>query len=149
MLRNHYADLLFFSAQGISKSGEVSESSLVHCSLQRVMISRAKTKIFLADHTKLGKQFAHRICDKSELDHIVCDIDVSKEFDWFYLLRLLYHDINMIYTNVNHWFYIMIKNQTLNSNQSISIKINQNEKWIKNEKMKNMWTACYISYFVV
>ena len=75
-LRDFYADFLFFSSQGYSSEGEITDSSEQESALRRVMLTRAKTKVFMCDHTKLNKRYTHRICDKSAVDYIVCDIEI-------------------------------------------------------------------------
>lgn len=67
------ADILFFSSQAISDSGEISDASEEECSLRRVMMSRAKRKIFLCDSSKLGKKRTFALCNKDDVDVIICD----------------------------------------------------------------------------
>jgi len=76
MLRDFYADLLFFSSQGYSEEGEITDSSEEESALRRVMLSRAKTKVYMCDHTKLNKRYTYRICDKNGVDHVICDVDL-------------------------------------------------------------------------
>ena len=72
------ADILFFSSQAISDDGEISDASEEECSLRRVMMTRAKKKIFLCDSSKLGKHRTFALCDKDDVDVIICD----KELPW-------------------------------------------------------------------
>ena len=67
------ADILFFSSQALSDSGEISDASEEECSLRRTMMTRAKKKIFLCDSSKVGKRRTFALCDKSDVDVIICD----------------------------------------------------------------------------
>ena len=79
MLKGIHVDMLFFSSQGYSDSGEMTDSSEAESSIRRVMISRADTKVFLCDHTKLGKSYTFSVCSKSDVNHIVCDIELPQQ----------------------------------------------------------------------
>ena len=72
-VRNVSADILFFSSQAISEDGEISDVSEEETSLRRVMLSRAKKKIFLCDSSKLGLEKTFRLCSKNDVDVIICD----------------------------------------------------------------------------
>ena len=67
------ADLLFFSSQALSLDGEISDASEEETSLRRVMLSRARRKIFLCDSTKLGESRTFTVCHKDDIDKIICD----------------------------------------------------------------------------
>ena len=77
-LKGINADLLFFSSQAISETGEISDASEDESSLRKVMLSRAKKKIFLCDSSKIGLKYAFTVCTKNELDEIICD----KKLPW-------------------------------------------------------------------
>ena len=72
-LRTVHADLLFFSSQGISEDGEISDASEEETALRRVMLERADERIFLCDSSKLGKRRTFTICQKDDVDDIICD----------------------------------------------------------------------------
>lgn len=73
MLKNIYADYLFFSAQGLSLSGEISDFSEEETLLRQVMLTRATKSYFLCDHSKIGQSFLFRLCDSTDIDGIICD----------------------------------------------------------------------------
>ena len=73
------ADVLFFSSQALSLDGEISDASEEETSLRRVMLSRAKRKIFLCDSSKIGKKRTFTVCNTSDVDRIICD--TSLPFD--------------------------------------------------------------------
>lgn len=72
-LQSVSADLLFFSSQGLSESGEVSDVSAIDNSLRRVMLSRAQKKILLCDSSKIGIRRDFLLCTRHEIDLILCD----------------------------------------------------------------------------
>ena len=72
-VRNITADILFFSSQALSNNGEITDVSEEETSLRRVMLSRAKTKIFLCDSSKLGLEKTFKLCTKDDVDMIICD----------------------------------------------------------------------------
>lgn len=73
------ADLLFFSSQAISEDGEISDVSEEETSLRRVMLSRAKQKIFLCDSSKIGIKNTFTVCTKDDVDRIICDVPLPWE----------------------------------------------------------------------
>ncbi|MBE6556398.1 MAG: DeoR/GlpR transcriptional regulator [Ruminococcaceae bacterium] len=72
-IRTIHADLFFFSSQGISEDGEITDSSEEETSLRRVMLTRADKKIFLCDSSKLGQKRLFTVCHKDDIDRILCD----------------------------------------------------------------------------
>lgn len=75
---NLNADILFFSSQAISNSGEISDVSEKETALRKKMLSRAKKKIFLCDSSKLGIEKTFKLCTKDDIDLIICD----KKLPW-------------------------------------------------------------------
>ena len=66
-----YADICFFSSQGITEDGIITDFSEDETRLRKCMIKNAKKSVFLYDQTKLGKRFLFTVCD---LDSISCAI---------------------------------------------------------------------------
>lgn len=77
-VRSVSADILFFSSQGISADGEISDVSEEETSLRRVMLSRAERRVFLCDSSKLGVRRIFRLCDRCDVTDIICD----KKLPW-------------------------------------------------------------------
>ncbi len=73
------ADMLFFSSQGISEEGEITDVSEEETSLRRVMLSRAKQKIFLCDDSKIGIHRDFLLCTKADVDKIICNVKLPWE----------------------------------------------------------------------
>ena len=72
------ADILFFSSQAISDDGEISDACEEETALRRVMLSKAKKKIFICDSSKIGEKRTFSVCTKDDVDIIICD----KKLPW-------------------------------------------------------------------
>lgn len=77
-LKGVNADLMFFSSQAISETGEISDASEEETSLRQTMLSKAKKKIFLCDSSKIGLKYTFTVCNKDQIDEIICD----KKMPW-------------------------------------------------------------------
>jgi len=78
-VRSVSADWLFFSSQGLSLDGEISDYSETETSLRRAMIDRARRKVCLMDASKLGRRCAFTLCNRDEVDTFVCDAPLPWE----------------------------------------------------------------------
>lgn len=65
------ADILFFSAQGLSSEGEITDVDEREVSMRKAMLARADKKIFLCDSSKLGVTKPFKICSKDDIDGII------------------------------------------------------------------------------
>ena len=68
-----YANIFFFSAQGVDENGIISDQSEGEGNLRRVMMKNSKKQYFLFDGSKYGKRFAFKICDVDEIDGFITD----------------------------------------------------------------------------
>lgn len=73
------ADLLFFSSQGISEAGTISDVSEAETTLRQILLRRARKKFFLCDASKIGVQKMFTVCGKEDIDDIVCDVPLPWE----------------------------------------------------------------------
>ncbi len=78
-VRGVTADLLFFSTQGISETGTISDVSEAETALRKIMLANARKKIYLCDSSKIGVHKTFTICQKEDIDHIVCDVPLPWE----------------------------------------------------------------------
>ena len=69
-----YANVCFFSAQGIDEDGVISDQSEQESSLRRLMIKNSKKQYFLFDSSKYKKRFAFKICDANCISDVITDI---------------------------------------------------------------------------
>ena len=68
-----YADVCFFSSQGITEDGVITDFSEDETRLRKRMLDNAKRKIFLYDRSKLGKRFLFKVCTADELTTVITD----------------------------------------------------------------------------
>ena len=80
MIRSVKADLMFFSSQGISQDGTISDFSETETFQRHLMLAHSKARYFLCDSSKLGKSFLFTVCNVREIDGIFCDVDTD---EWF------------------------------------------------------------------
>ena len=78
-IRSVSADMLFFSSQGISEDGEISDVSEEETSIRKAMLDRARYKVFLCDSSKLGVVKPFTVCNKDNVDKIICDTTLPWE----------------------------------------------------------------------
>lgn len=70
-----YANICFFSAQGIDAHGVISDQSEAESSLRRLMLKNSKKQYFLFDGSKYHKRFAFKICTAQEISGIITDLE--------------------------------------------------------------------------
>ena len=68
-----FADICFFSSQGITEDGIITDFSEDETRLRKCMLANAKQKVFLWDHSKLGKRFLFKVCTTDELTAVITD----------------------------------------------------------------------------
>ena len=72
-----YADVCFFSSQGITEDGIITDFSESETRLRNLMVKHSKRSVFLFDDSKLGKRFMFKVCDFSEIDVFITNADVA------------------------------------------------------------------------
>lgn len=71
---NLYANICFFSAQGIDEYGIISDQSEAETSLRRLMLKNSEKQYFLFDGSKYNKRFAFKICSVKSITDIITDL---------------------------------------------------------------------------
>lgn len=69
-----YANICFFSAQGIDEDGVISDQSEAESSLRRLMIKNSQKQFFVFDGSKYNKRFAFKICSTDDISDIITDL---------------------------------------------------------------------------
>jgi len=77
-IREIKADKLFFSAQGLSFGGDITDSSEEEISLRRVMFERSREQYFLCDSSKFGREFPFLLCPAEDVTQIISDVPIVK-----------------------------------------------------------------------
>lgn len=65
------ADLLFFSSQGLSSDGDITDSSEEEISLRKIMIKSSKKQYFLCDSSKINIDFPFTLCNINEISGVI------------------------------------------------------------------------------
>ena len=81
VISNLHADLAFFSAQSVEKTGEVYDCFEEENILRKRMMAQAEKRILLCDSTKLNRTSIFKLCNISDVDYIVSEKDVREYFD--------------------------------------------------------------------
>jgi len=78
-VRSLSADVCIIGASGVSISGGITTPYPMHTALQKAIISAAKKKILLCDHSKFDKSAMEKICELNDIDVIVTDSGLLNE----------------------------------------------------------------------
>lgn len=70
-----YANICFFSAQGIDEKGMISDQSEAETTLRRLMIKNSKKQYFVFDDSKYGKRFAFQLCSTEEITGVITNLE--------------------------------------------------------------------------
>ena len=68
MIAHYNADVFFFSCDGLSAEGEITDNSFEECLLRREFMKRADKNVLLIDPTKRNKKFKYNLCTLEEID---------------------------------------------------------------------------------
>ncbi len=74
-------DLFFFSSQGITEDGEISDPAETETELRQKVLKRAAKSYFLCDSSKIGRRNLFTVCKRDDLDGIFCDVKLPWEKD--------------------------------------------------------------------
>ena len=74
---SYNADIAFFSCRGLSDDGNISDNSIEENDVRRAMIKHSKRKYLLCDDSKIGTSHLNNLCNVSELDGVLCNIELS------------------------------------------------------------------------
>jgi len=70
-----YANICFFSAQGIDENGIISDQSEAESALRKKMIENSQKQYFLFDGSKYKKRFAFKICSSKDISGFITDLE--------------------------------------------------------------------------
>ena len=79
MIAGVHADVLLFSARGLSEDGVFSDSSIEENNLRRAMMKQCKRHIMLLDSSKIGKRYMDVLCRADEVTEIICETPIPHE----------------------------------------------------------------------
>lgn len=72
------ADIVFFSARGLTMDGILTDDLVEENSLRRAMLRHAKKRVLLCDSSKLNHVYLNNLCHLSEVDEIICEQPLPK-----------------------------------------------------------------------
>ena len=72
-IRSLYADICFFSSQGITEDGIITDYSEDETRLRKEMLNHSAKSVFLYDHSKMGKRSLFKLCHADQLYQIITD----------------------------------------------------------------------------
>ena len=65
--------IAFFSSQGVSSEGDVTDASEEETALRRTVLRQAERCVLLCDTAKLGKRLLYRLCHVSDLHAVITE----------------------------------------------------------------------------
>lgn len=80
ILKNYFADKVFFSSKGITHDGGILESNEYECGIKRAMIKNSRVKYYLCDKEKIGGSGYLKLADFDEIDYLITDGKFDKKF---------------------------------------------------------------------
>ena len=76
--RTYTADIAFFSVGGVSADGIIYDGD-GYFPLHKAMLGRAKKRVFLVDHQKIGVTNKRVLCDFTDIDTVISDFEFSEQ----------------------------------------------------------------------
>lgn len=80
-ISNLNADIMFFSSQGITYDGQISDFSEAETQLRLAMMKNAAKTVYMFDSSKLNKKYLFSICNAKNVDKIISDINIDFSSD--------------------------------------------------------------------
>lgn len=78
MMSSYNCHYLFLGVDGIDPEYGLTTTNALEASLNRAMIKSSKKVVVLADSSKFGKRGFSKICDLSEVDEVITDMEISQ-----------------------------------------------------------------------
>lgn len=78
MLRSFHADYFFFSVQSLTAAGVLYDCFEKEIAPRMLMMKNAEKRVFLCDNSKINHFSAYKLCELSEIEYVISDIDIKK-----------------------------------------------------------------------
>lgn len=85
-----HADVCFFSAHSVDEKGFVYDCFEEENHLRISMIKNSTKKVLLCDSSKFNVPSPYKLCELKDVDYLICDKDVSKDFTNVSLPKIIY-----------------------------------------------------------
>lgn len=82
-LGDFHADICFFSVRTLTPEGELTDNAIDENHVRRVMLEQSQKRVLMLDSQKISKACPHTLCTLRDVDHVVCERDVSDIFGAF------------------------------------------------------------------
>lgn len=82
-IRNYYADKAVISCKGVDLEKGIMDTNELEVEIKKAIIGCAREIILAVDHTKMQRISMHRVIELSEIDYIVTDKPLTKEWKEF------------------------------------------------------------------
>lgn len=79
-VRKFNVDTFFFSSQGITEDGMITDSSVAESEIRKVIMSQSNKKIFMCSSHKIGKKYVYNVAHASQVDAIISNVDTTELF---------------------------------------------------------------------
>lgn len=77
MIKAFHADFCFFSVQSLTDEGVLYDCFENEILSRRLMIQNSEKKVFLCDKSKINHFSAYKLCDISQIDYVISDVDIK------------------------------------------------------------------------
>ena len=77
-------DTAVFSAKGMDRECGITDANETNAYIKQTLLSSAKRKVLAIDHTKFDKKALVRICNLSEITHVVTDEKPTEEWPKYF-----------------------------------------------------------------
>ena len=74
-IRQIKADMLFFSSQGLSENGDITDSSEEIIAMRRAMIAVSREQYFLCDSSKIGRELPFVLGNTADITGTIFDVN--------------------------------------------------------------------------
>ena len=65
------ADVMFFSALGITEDGIISDNDREQCAVRRAVMKNARKTVCLMEEGKMGKKFTYILCKAEDITEVI------------------------------------------------------------------------------
>ena len=79
-IRAFNADICFFSVRTLTPNGDLTDNAIAENSLRKIMLQRSRKSVLMLDSKKVGEPCISTLASLSDIDHVVCERDISGEF---------------------------------------------------------------------
>ena len=79
-IRSFNADLCFFSVRRLTPDGRLTDNALAENRVRSAMLAVARRRVLMLDSQKVGDPCLHTLCRIPDIDHIVCERNISDLF---------------------------------------------------------------------